>query len=615
MNLDNAAIKSLVSIIEDGKNCSIETSYASHWLYSSFIDNTFFRLPFFNSNLDKYKENYKDLMSIYEIINKTDNITEIKSLIVEKNLNYSDLLMNLNKMFYNLVDVNENKFSEQIDYHIKRWSSFIDMINRSHLNKKTSNIDISLYINNIDKLKKALNSDNSVKLLVEPITKMLTYSNVIQEMSKTENSREKDENQSMDDFFINQLNEVKQNPILKKYSKINFENAIDLQNSINITKTIYNEFVNIYKAVKDKSKWHLNLADGFIHDFKDKKTITSKFLKSKFLNEHSIETVSLDNKKYKNMTIFEDNSIIFERQDNKYDFPLSNYEASNIATELLNDQVKYTLRKNPTLCKLFLKELNNNYKKFSHALNCMNTYVNNEDILKVSNFDISKKIKNANFERLDDEMNKIVNLHKLKNYAHSIASNKYLYLYNEESYEIIKELLDLKIESKLLQDNIGKKIAAFKTSEDFNHALNTLLNSYNEFNMEAVIIKSKNVNSEIVIQNENLLIMKIKDFDQSKILGSASWCISRHESYFNSYTNNANQYFIFDFSKKSKDPLSMIGVTININSDKPLITAAHNKIDDSISKTDQNLNILAQKIYIEDTKKLNKPIIVSSLKI
>jgi hypothetical protein len=133
--------------------------------------------------------------------------------------------------------------------------------------------------------------------------------------------------------------------------------------------------------------------------------------------------------------------------------------------------------------------------------------------------------------------------------------------------------------------------------------------------MEAVIMKSKNVNSEIVIQTENLLIMKIKDFDQSKVLGSASWCISRHESYFNSYTNNANQYFIFDFSKKSKDPLSMIGVTININSDKPLITAAHNKIDDSISKTDQNLNILAQKIYIEDTKKLNKPIIVSSLKI
>lgn len=84
--------------------------------------------------------------------------------------------------------------------------------------------------------------------------------------------------------------------------------------------------------------------------------------------------------------------------------------------------------------------------------------------------------------------------------------------------------------------------------------------------MDSTLMKIDDT-SEIVYQNENdnLLILKISTFKQSKLLGTNKWCISRDESHFDNYTTNRFQYFIYDFNKEPSDKLSKIGITLNPN--------------------------------------------------
>lgn len=172
-------------------------------------------------------------------------------------------------------------------------------------------------------------------------------------------------------------------------------------------------------------------------------------------------------------------------------------------------------------------------------------------------------------------------------FAHSIASNKYMHLYNDESYKIIEAIYDLKLKTDVFQDYIGKKIAAYKTPEDFNKGLTKFLNSFNDFSMDAVVNKAENAGVKIISQADDILIVQIEDYEQSKLLGSSSWCIVRDESYFNSYTDGGNkQYFLFDFSKDSADNESMIGFTIDIDGEH---YAAHYKNDDGVESSDETL--------------------------
>ena len=63
--------------------------------------------------------------------------------------------------------------------------------------------------------------------------------------------------------------------------------------------------------------------------------------------------------------------------------------------------------------------------------------------------------------------------------------------------------------------------------------------------------------------------------------GLTGWCLTREESYFKRYVSDeAKQYFLFDFSKKEDDILSHVGFTVNNNSG--VITNAHATNNESI---------------------------------
>jgi len=118
---------------------------------------------------------------------------------------------------------------------------------------------------------------------------------------------------------------------------------------------------------------------------------------------------------------------------------------------------------------------------------------------------------------------------------------------------------------KSLQNLIGVKIAAFKTSEDFNNFLNNVFNNLSEFKEDKLLEKLDLFNVSPVYNKDNIYVIEVKDYYISKAFGSPQWCIVREESYFNDYANDNRQYFLFDFNKNEKDEKSMIGFTLYNN--------------------------------------------------
>lgn len=145
-------------------------------------------------------------------------------------------------------------------------------------------------------------------------------------------------------------------------------------------------------------------------------------------------------------------------------------------------------------------------------------------------------------------------------------------------------MYDLKIPASELQESLGKKLAAFKSSEDFNKALKQLYSIHNGFNSESVINKANAVNAEVIKNDDNMVIIKIENFQQSSATGSSSWCIVRDEVHFKSYKEDSHQYFIYDFNKDPVENNSIVGITLNKDGTH---SAAHFKNDDQLYDNDE----------------------------
>lgn len=294
--------------------------------------------------------------------------------------------------------------------------------------------------------------------------------------------------------------------------------------------------------------------------------------------------------------IFSDSSALIQNKRNEYQEVLSSKDMIELRSRLLGEYINEQFKKNPTIAKTFKQMKDIAYVEyFDTFTKILNKYKENEPILKLNEFALLSTFKEAAannnssftiYEKFDDAMSKIIRDHKTKQYIHAIASKKYDHLYNEETYKLAGELFDLKLPDNSLQDYIGKKLAAFKTPEQFNEALTVFLESLNSFTMKATLNKAEKFGIEVISENDNKLILKINNFDESKTMGSSSWCISRDESYFKSYAEDREQYFLIDFSKESTDNSSMIGITLEKNGD---FSAAHYKDDDECNPDDDDI--------------------------
>lgn len=508
----------------------------------------------------------------------------------------SDILKNVlrNHLSYNLRSV-----SDYTNDGTSKWENFASQ----------HDIDIADEIKNINRLEEQYIDD--VEKEVAPLIKLIV--NFVSQVDILNRLHDRlAQNPDSQEIHIHMQGAVKSlheilldnKKLIDYYQSKDIGSLIAIEDLDKFRRDIYSCFETIYEKGCANKKTNYSMADQYINTLSTATGI-SKFLVDKTLSDDLVLNVDLNVGQYRNIKMFNDDSMIVTDADSKVKRVFSNIEATFILNDIIGNDIKQSLRKTPVIMKKFMDMYIENNRRPVSVYLVMNTYLNNEQVLKSHKFniidalqtmkdDINSKqyLEERKFddhcESLDDEMNAIIKNHKVKQYAHSIASNKYMHLYDEKSYKIIEAIYDLKIESSVLQDNIGKKIAAYHTPDEFNAGLKSLLNTFSDFTPEKIREKAAACKADIIVEDDNKIIIKIEDFKQSKIMGSSSWCIARDEHYFKSYVGDYNhQYFIYDFNKDSSDNESMIGITLTpeLNCE-----AAHSKNDDDVTN-DKKLTV------------------------
>lgn len=329
--------------------------------------------------------------------------------------------------------------------------------------------------------------------------------------------------------------------------------------------------------------------------------IATEALISSNIDDQTIKIIDFSPSSKSKLYVYKDYTSIYHKEGQEPMVIRDNSEIIPIIKDEIIDHFSFLFRKNPTIAKEFKNILiRNDFINITKLGLLANHYLHNRNELKSTGYNIVDKINEystlvyTDIEKINDDIDKHLRTHQVRLYAEGILSSKYQHLYNEESYTIFENLMDLNLSKSFIQNNIGRKLAALKDTSEFNTYLQNVLNNLTDFNKEGYLDRINNVGANIVVDSDNCLIVKIDSFEQSKALGSPSWCISRYDVYFNSYTqNDASQYFIFDFNRKETDDYSMIGFTLNKEGD---LTAAHVKNDCELSFSDRDLLAYLEKM-------------------
>ena len=358
------------------------------------------------------------------------------------------------------------------------------------------------------------------------------------------------------------------NEYIKKFEDFKIEFINDITKLFNIYEN-FNKKIN-YKL--NEAEIFVNSQEGITKILKDKIEDINKKL-SDALNESDIWLFTKE-QNFEEIIFFKDKSIAFKRNNNYETIKPEADNYNKLSSLICSDIITYHFRKNksyiPSIKKLYNKE------KDIYKLNLMiENFFSNEQILKNYNFslkdEIDKVLEDKNhrlIESIDDKIASILDKYQFDKFKNSIFSNKYKHLIDEEVEKSLKNIYLIKIGKDNLQKYIGVKLASFKTSKDLNENLILFINKINSFDIETLTEKANNLNSRIVLNNNNKLVIEVEKYEQCKELGSSSWCIVRNSSYFDSYVTNEygnKQYIIYDFNLDNADNNSIIGVTIQEN--------------------------------------------------
>ena len=301
--------------------------------------------------------------------------------------------------------------------------------------------------------------------------------------------------------------------------------------------------------------------------------------------------------------VFDDKTVVVKKKGYEdFQFSPSSFVGTDLVLSGYMAEVEHMLRKNPSMNKSVKVLMRNIKAKYINDQSLLfqslkglkvglKSYFDNENILKAHSFDMINELKTSrSFEDFDDKIHKVVRKHKIEQYAMSIVSNKYKNLYSEKTFTIMEELYDMGISTHVLQDMIGKKMASIKNTRSLNAALKSLFDSINGFEISNIKMKAAANNVKILFEAEDYLVLEIDSFKQSKAMGSPSWCISREQYHFDTYTEGGNiQVFAYDFSLTSKDNKSIVGVTLTRHMK---VHAAHNKNDTELRDKSIKLKVI-----------------------
>ena len=341
---------------------------------------------------------------------------------------------------------------------------------------------------------------------------------------------------------------------------------------------------SMYSSLSDKYK-DLNINGSSISTF-----VTDKILIDDSETSLTFSKNNINSKIY----LMNDLSLLYITKNGDINTVKNYQEYKALLNNITKDLISDLLPNKPKIVNFFNNlaiEEGIELKTIQHLLSTVNTFSNNQDILKNIGLNILS-FKDKSLEAIDDYLNAEIKNYKAKNFSKNILSNKYKHLETSESDVYFRELYDKDLSEKDLQNYIGKKLAALKSQDDLVKLLKNVFQQLDGFTNEAITIKLNKFDIEPFYNKDNIVVFKIENYEQCKELGSPSWCIHRQESYFKSYTNNGcRQFIIYDFEKDSKDTYSIIGFTTHANG---TLRTQHLKNDDYVDFGNTASNYLSE---------------------
>jgi hypothetical protein len=260
--------------------------------------------------------------------------------------------------------------------------------------------------------------------------------------------------------------------------------------------------------------------------------------------------------------------------------------------KIINSLIKNGIEKDKAL------KIYQDYNKYKILLN-------NDNIYFFDYFNKEDKNIKSNFENLSDDIHKSIvksNHNKIRKKIYSKHNN----LINDKTENLIKLFAEDNISPKIISQFVGKKIRAFNNSDELNKELEKLYDEINgSWNISNYLEKFKNTDSHILLNENNKLVVEIKDFEDSKKLGTKNWCVSREKVFYNDYTENKERFvFIFDFNQAPFIEESMKAVILEVDGK---VQEVYNKSDIKI----ENNSVLE---YADTFKPIDKELLIYKIK-
>lgn len=144
-------------------------------------------------------------------------------------------------------------------------------------------------------------------------------------------------------------------------------------------------------------------------------------------------------------------------------------------------------------------------------------------------------------------------------------------LYETKNDDIIELLNKFYLLSFAKKHNFIRKMSTIEDNEIHSiiHQMELLTKKQFTWSKDSLLdyIANAEINCQVIIDRDDLLVIKIDDYDSIKYLAkNTNWCISKNKMYWNRYieanTPRPSQFILYDFSKKEDDDLSIIGFTV-----------------------------------------------------
>jgi hypothetical protein len=560
--------------------------------YNARFDSYFFKLDSMYNKLTGQAYIVSQQMNEFRKIHSVIDFNDYKSVqdFLFKTNSMKDIVRTLNRL-------KPANIIEDLSVNFNGWAAIAE----------EQGVDISQQLNKIETLCTALRAEDIISPILSKLEKaqrLLSDVNYDNRLVTLSNPTDLEKSTYMESCF----NLKRHVAFFEKY--FNQENVLNtlIKDSkvfeyIDQYKTIRKEIVDT--LIKNKPDFSYSCAHKFVTLFNNAGAVELMLLERSNTDLDSVHrirnTIKIDDKnsQVSQINLFDDNSIAIKKSSGDWVNLNSKELKDSFIENFMYKELFNKLKKSPTIAKMFVTKLKEDFDECIHSFVAANTYLEYEAILKSKDYNLLEEIDDSLFESLDDSMNAYVRKHKIEQYGLSISSKKYQHLYDEDVFKTLELLYDLKIPASELQESLGKKLASFKTSEDFNKGLKQLYSIHSGFNTEAIIKKANAINAEVIKNDNNLIILKIENFQQSSAVGSTSWCIVRDEVHFKSYKEDCQQYFIYDLNKDPADNHSLIGITLYKDGSH---SAAHLKNDNQLYNDENEFKTLQLEIIKHDLK-------------